>query len=532
MRLRLHCALVLTAALGAIGVLAVGAFAGPGPSTARGSTHAQRPNVVLVQTDDQTARQLKRRVMPRTTKLLVRRGTSFDDYIAPTALCCPSRAALITGQYAHNNGVFSNAADNAYPALRDKGNVLPVWLQQAGYHTAHVGKFMNHYGQAVSPPTQVAPGWDDWQTLFSGSDNYFDYTLSNNGRKVHYGTKQRDYVTRVLTRKAVQAVRKYSDSNAPFYLQLDERAPHAGGGPGRCGRHMHYARPDPKDVDKFQKASLPDPPSFDEKQMGDKPRFLRRAPRISGPERRQLQSRWRCALASLVGVDRSVARVYGAVKQAGELGNTVFILISDNGFFYGEHRVVKGKLLPYEEALRLPLVMRVPRRYRDGAARVPSVSEPVANIDLAPTILDLAGARPCPPQGACRTMDGRSLMPLLTGSGGWPRRRALLTEYEGRAPGKFGTCRFAGVRTRRTIYVEHSSVDDAGSGKCRPADERERYNLRRDPFELRNLCHGGSPRRCPTGRSQDRLTRWLDRLRECAGIAGRDEKSAGRPFCK
>jgi N-acetylglucosamine-6-sulfatase len=522
-------ALIVTAAALAAGL--AGRALAPSAEAA-GETSNGRPNIVLIQTDDQSVRQFKQRVMPRTTKLLVKRGTMFSDYIATTAQCCPSRASLITGQYAHNNGVFANGGDRGgYKALRDKENVLPVWLQETGYRTAHVGKWMNNYGRAVSHPSEVAPGWDEWQTLFTGSDNYFDYTLSNNGRKVHYGERKRDYVTRVLTRKSVRTVRQFAKSRAPFYLQLDQRAPHAASGPGRCGNRMVFARPDPQDVDKFDDAKLPKPPSFNEKRMGDKPAFLRGSKKIAPRERRLLRARWRCALASLVAVDRSVKRVYNAVKESGELRRTVFIFISDNGFFYGEHRLVKGKLLPYEEALRLPLVMTVPRRYRDGASKIPRIREPVANIDLAPTILDLAGAEACPPSGSCRTMDGRSLMPLITRSGGWPRDRALLTEYDVQSPGKYATCRFFGIRTHRTIYVEHKRVADKATGNCERARARERYTLQRDPFELRNRCHGGSPRSCPSGSGQQRLERRLGQLRDCTGIAGRDAGTSGRPFC-
>ena len=128
-----------------------------------------RPNIVLIQTDDQTYKQLTRRAMPNTKRLLVRRGTRFTDYIASTAQCCPSRASLITGQYAHSHGVTSNNV--GYPGLVDKGNVLPVWLRRAGYRTIHVGKFLNGYERSVEPDSVVPPGWDEWHSLL-GSREY------------------------------------------------------------------------------------------------------------------------------------------------------------------------------------------------------------------------------------------------------------------------------------------------------------------------------------------------------------------------
>ena len=495
---------------------------------------AAKPNIVLIQADDQTANQFTPRVMPQTTRLLVDQGTTFSDYIVTTAQCCPSRASLLTGQYAHNDGVFNNdRGTGGYGSLIDKTNVLPVWLQGAGYNTIHIGKFLNNYASAVPDPAQVAPGWDDWQSMISGEGRYYDYNLSDNGVLVHKGAADDDYVTRVITRKAVQAIGRYAPSPKPFYLQIDHRTPHVSpmNRPGRCG-YIRNAEPDPSDMDAFRTAPLPTPPSFNEADMSDKPAFMRRLPPLSDLDRHRITGHWRCALAALVGLDRSVATVFNAVKRAGELGNTVFIYISDNGQFYGEHRVQIGKVLPYEEALHQPLAIRIPRRYRHDAPRVPRSSQPVANIDLAPTILDLAGGRPCPPVGACRTMDGRSLMPLLTGSGHWPKQRALLTEFRDPSPGLYARCDFTGVRTRRQIYVEHTRILSPSTGHCEPTLQVERYDLRNDPHELRNICHGGLPTSCPSSESQTRLERRLQLLRRCAGIAKRDRRVDGRPYCE
>ena len=491
---------------------------------------AEQPNVVLIQVDDQTARQFKRKYMPKTMRLLTRRGTSFSDYLATTPQCCPSRASLLTGQYAHNHRVLSNG--RGYPFLKDKDNVLPVWLQDAGYNTIHVGKFLNGYWKFVDRPADVAPGWTDWRTVVGGRFGYYEYFISRNGQWHHYGKHRSDYITRVLTRSAVNAIDKYAPSDAPFYLQLDEHAPHGSGGRqvNRCsGKHIRTAKPDPLDTRAFRKARLPHPRSFDERRMGDKPAFLRHMPRIDRETKAKLRMKWRCALGSLVAVDRSVAAVHDAVKRKGELGNTVFIYVSDNGLFYGEHRIASGKVLPYEEALRLPLVIDLPRGYED----VDAVHAPVGNIDLAPTILDLAHASPCPPAGACRTMDGRSLLPLVTGSGQLPEGRGLLTEYYAAASGRYQTCQYDGIRTRTSIYVEtHSVVDNPAERTCRETLQVERYDLQRDPHELRNRCHGGSIARCPTDAQQANLEERLRELAGCAGIAGRDERVHGRPFCE
>ena len=504
------------------------------PPTAVAGERDGRPNIIVIQADDQTAAQFNRQVMPRTFNRLVDSGTRFSDYIATTALCCPSRASLLTGQYPHNHGVLANGGPNGgYPALIDKGNVLPVWLQQAGYNTIHLGKFLNNYWK-IGNPAEVAPGWNDWQTLINKHDGYYDYGLSSNGRVVHYGNRPSDYVTSVLERKAISALKEYSPKTAPFYLQFDERAPHVERNrSGPCGGTGRYAEPAPGDQNRFRDAELPHIPSFNEKDMGDKPAFIRGSPRLDRTDQHQITKHWRCALASLVAVDRSVARVYDEVKKEGELGQTVFIYISDNGLFYGEHRVKTGKVLPYEEALRQPLAIRLPERYRDGAARIPDVGAAVGNIDLAPTILNLAKANPCPPTGACRTMDGRSLLPLMTNQGEWPQRRAMLSEYRVPVPHRYGTCEFAAIRTRTTLYAEHYSVTDPNTHQCTTPQppEVERYDLTSDPYELQNRCYGGNLANCPIGKSQQRLEAKLQRLRRCAGIEGRDEQVDGRPFC-
>jgi arylsulfatase A-like enzyme len=487
-----------------------------------------RPNIVLIQADDETLRQFSQpNVMPKTKRLLAAHGTTFTDYVATTAQCCPSRASLLTGSYPHNTGVLSNEA--GYGALRKKGNTLPVWLQRGGYRTMHVGKYLNGYENFAKPPSTVAPGWDQWYTV-EKETHYYHYALFVNGKTEHRGRRPADNVTAVVNRRAAKLVKRFGSRPQPFYLQLDERAPHSSHESDPTGPCDHAAKPERRDEGSFAHQRLPKPPSFNERNIDDKPSFLRTLPRLDAGAKHRLRTRWRCALEAIRGVDRGVAHVYRAVQRAGDLQRTVFIFISDNGLFYGEHRIDSGKVLPYEEALRLPLVVSVPTRYRHGAPRVRRVGEPVANIDLAPTILALAGARPCPPTGTCRTMDGRSLMPLLTGSGGWPRGRGLLTEYSVARAGRYDTCQFAGIRTSGAIYVRHVRVVDPNTGRCRRSPVRERYDLLRDPFELHNLCFGGGG--CPHDRSQRRLQARLRRLRVCAGIAGRDRRVDGRPFCE
>jgi N-acetylglucosamine-6-sulfatase len=483
---------------------------------------AKRPNIVVITTDDQTLASLQPDTMPNVTKKIAAKGTTFTEAIVTTPLCCPSRATWITGQYAHNHGVTSNGL--GYGALEEKDNTLPVWLDRAGYETAHIGKYLNGYEAAVEDPTEVAPGWNVWYTTL-GSTRYYNFDVAANGRQVHFGRRDDDYVTRVINRKAATLARRLTRRREPVYLQVDNRAPHTETGietRGGCGGRTV---PDPDDGQIFKGSALPQPPSFNEANVADKPPFVQSRPRIDANKLKKLTKRHTCALASLRAVDRGVGRIVKELKRTDELRKTVIAFTSDNGYYYGEHRIQVGKIYPYEEGIRVPLIMRVPRQHR-GGGRISEVAEPVANIDLAPTLLELARARPCSGGGACRVMDGRSLVGLLSGHGdGFPDGRALVTEYQvpSNGSGEDGLCRYSGVRVPSAIYVEHVLADEVNG--CVEDPVRELYDLDSDPFQLQNLAGSG-------GGLEATLSDRLAALRECAGISGRDQPVEGRPHCE
>jgi N-acetylglucosamine-6-sulfatase len=498
----------------------------PAAPAASGTGASNHPNIVVVMTDDQALSQVGSRFLPNITNLIKGRGTSFPNAYLTTPLCCPSRATLLTGQYGHNNGVLTNK----YGLLRHKGNVLPAWLQRAGYVTAHVGKFLNLYHR-FKQPAAVAPGWDQWYTeLDRSEDDYYGWDKSRNGKIVHYGQSDSDYAPRVFQRDALHVVSRFVPRKKPLYLELDEIAPHAGH--GRPGTGCTGAPvPAPGDVGKFSDVELPRPPSFNETNMSDKPSFLRDQPELTQEQIDARTRQYRCGLAALQQVDRTVARLVDEFRQLGELGKTVFIFYTDNGVFFGEHRLAGGKLYPYEEADKTPFYIRLPARYRAGAARVPTVSEPVANIDFAPTILRLAAGSPCVARRDCRVMDGRSLMPLLRGQApSWSTNRPIGVELRMDRGVHAGVCNYTGVRVPGAVYVVHRKIADPSSGQCVPDDEQERYDLNGDPFELNNLCTGGGP--CPADATQVELEELLDQISHCAGIPGRDPRPpAGRGYC-
>ena len=513
-------------ALGVLVATTVVAGTTEAPSGAAGKS---RPNIVVVVTDDQTLASLNATTMPNVIRSIQGGGTEFTDAIATTPLCCPSRATLLTGQYAHNHGTLANTP--GYAALRDKANTLPAWLRRAGYTTAHVGKYLNRYKASVDGPAEVAPGWDEWRTVLDPARKYvryYDYRFAVNGDVRRIGDRPRDYITRVINRNAAQVVRRYAPKRAPLYLQVDHRAPHVEAGVNSGGACGGLIPPDPRDATAFQTVPLPRPPSFDEADVSDKPSFVRNLPRFDAATEARIALRYRCALASLRAVDRGVGSIVAELREEGELDDTALIFTSDNGFFFGEHRIPEQKTRPYEEALRVPLVIRLPQ---GGGAAEPTVPDPVANIDLAPTILDIAGARPCRRGGRCRTMDGRSLVPLARGDGGWPAERAIAVEFDaGERARRALVCRYSGVRVAGQVYVHHSAIANPADGTCEPADEGERYDLGADPYQLDNLFPAAAG--TPEAAAEAELRARAAKLHGCAGIAGRDSSRPAGPYCE
>jgi N-acetylglucosamine-6-sulfatase len=496
-----------------------------------GASAAERPNIVFLLTDDQTVASFDERTMPETQRLLGERGTTFTEAIVTTPLCCPSRAALITGQYGHNNGVLRNT----YEALRDKENVLPTWLRRAGYSTIHIGKFMNQYADATGDESEVAPGWDEWHSVVA--PRYYGYDLQVNGRTKPQGFEPEDYLGRVIDERSVAMVEEYAPKKRPFFMEVDHYAPHISVGDvtGRC---ENGAVPDPLDLDAglFEDEPLPRPPSFNEADVSDKPSFIRELGQLDQGSIDGLRELNGCALASLASVDRNIAALVRAVKREGELDRTVFMLTSDNGFFQGEHRIPVSKQNPYEEALRVPLVVRAPREL---VGRSPATSDlPVANIDVPATIIDLANAEPCKSRrrGDCRTLDGRSLVPLLEGrEQAWPEDRAIVVELDrGKSPvdADGRACDYTGVRTNDSILVEHrGAIQPDLGGECVPLLEYELYDLAVDPYQLQNL-HSSISGAAP-GPLETELAPRLARLADCKGIKGRDPRpSNGRTWCE
>lgn len=485
---------------------------------------AARPNVIVVVTDDQAEATMSPEVMPEVNRRLVRGGIRFTNSVVPTPLCCPSRSVFLSGQYGHNNGVLWNAP--GYRDLRAKGNTLPVWMQRAGYRTAHVGKYLNAYRYAVEDPAEPAPGWDQWHT-FLDPTSYYSAPYSVNGRLRESGTDPRQNTTAIINRTAVEMVRRFVPRKRPLFMVVDQFAPHRSGGPSQVER---CAAPGPepllRDAEAFAATPLPRPPSFNEADVADKPSFIRERRPYDEAQLTAMERSYGCSLASLRGVDRGFGQLWRALGRSGERPNTALVFTSDNGFYFGEHRLSFEKTVPYRESVDVPLAMRLPG-VRGGRA----VDRLVANVDLPATILDLAGGTPCKRRGRCRVLDGRSLLDLVgDGAPAWPADRAIPLELDtdGRPADAFSSCAYLGLRTAEEIYLRHTAATGA-SRDCSPVDESEHYDLVADPNQLGNLLFGPTPAETIAAAA---LAARAESLSSCTGIEGRDRPTPGRAFCE
>jgi arylsulfatase A-like enzyme len=431
-------------------------------------------------TDDQRTDDVD--VMRTVKAELAAKGVTFADNFATYPLCCPSRTTFFTGEYAHNHHVQSNNPPaGGYPGFMakvDPGHTLGVELQRAGYRTGYVGKLLNEF--APDPDNPVPPGWDVFDGLIGVTEYMmYGYSIDQDGTTKKYGSAPADYQTDVLARHAARFVRS-SAGTRPFFLTFAPVAPHDDVVPPGT----RNPEPAPRDTRAFEKRPLPRPPSFDSEITGE-PNYLRQPP-LGPQEIRQIAGIYRDRLASLLAVDDAVARLIRALRSTQELNDTYILFTSDNGYLLGEHRDT-AKELPYEPSVRVPLIIRGP-----GVERGATQSELAGNIDLAPTILDMAGL---PWRDGT---DGVSLLAALT-SGAQVSTRPILFE-RARSEGT----PYAAVRTNRYVLIAYGAPEGEGP--------RELFDLETDPGELHNVY--GSPAYAETRQALEKL---LVRLRSCRG---------------
>jgi N-acetylglucosamine-6-sulfatase len=411
------------------------------------------PNIVLISTDDQALIDLN--WMPRTRRLIGDQGATFTDFIAPHPLCCPSRAQLLTGQYAQNNGVRGNRGiHGGYPSLEDPDHTLPVWLSDVGYRTSFVGKYINGY----DPATGVPAGWDEWDATvrfaYRGYQQYDGELL----------TQPDNYHTDYVADRTTDEIERLAADDRPFFLWSSYYAPH-----GLCSASNELGCSTPPDVaPRFAKdytgvrGPFLDSPSFNESDVSDKPRYVTRGGRVEPAKAQRLFTK---RLQSLASVDLAVARIVETLRRTGELDNTVIAFTSDNGYLFGEHGYV-GKTLAYEESLRVPLLMRGP-----GITPGAVPGRTAAMIDLAPTFAEMADAQPLVP------VDGESLVGPAGGAES-DQERTLLVQAGMRGPDRRGLgWDYRGVRTERYTLIYWVRTGFV-----------ELYDRRRDPYQIDNVA--------------------------------------------
>ena len=442
----------------------------------------ETPNVVVIESDDQTLESL--RVMSNVKSLIGDQGATFTNSFVNLSLCCPSRATFLTGQYAHNHQVMDNAPPaggfRRFDDLHGDNN-LAVWLQDAGYYTGMIGKYLNGYSN--NPP--VPAGWSEWLAAAPDTQDVYDYALNENGTPVHYGDKPADFKQDVFSRKAVGFINRRAPQEQPFFLWLNYTAPHARDttpSPNPPFDCRGTAQPAPRHARAFDSEPLPRPPGFNELDVSDKPAEIRNRPRLTASQVADIQRRYRCELESLLSVDDGVKRVVDTLTARGELDSTLVVFTSDNGFFHGGHRLILVKRHIYEESIRVPLMIRGP-----GIPQAVTVNDLSINADLAPTIVETANANPG------LIMDGRSLIPMAQLPGIEAGRELLIEEPT-----------FAGIRTERYMYAEHRN------------GEKELYDLTIDPFEMRS--RHDLPAYAPV---MAQLAARLHELQNCAGASCR-----------
>lgn len=451
-----------TGPLGPLGSLAGNAVArgddqGVVPSTPTAtpdwSPYSTQPNILMITADDLAYEDLE--YMPHTRSLLAAQGTTLTEAIAPTPICVPARASLLTGQYANNHGAVTVNGDRGGYAAMDHTGTLPEALQDAGYDTLFTGKYLNGYGTRGTVK-DVPPGWTDWRaTTDMSTYNFWHPQINHNGEL----TKHHRYTTYVMRDQADEMISAPERTEKPWYMWVNYVAPHHGG-PREKDDPENVGTPVPATEDKH---------SFDGLELPDLPYMFRTptdAPPIS-PSRKSFDAQGRAELRiaheqrveAVQAVDRAVASHVLRLQEAGQLDNTIIIFTSDNGYTTGGHNI-NGKLMQYRETQRIPVILRGPRI---PAGR--SLSTGVGNPDIATTIMAVAGAVPG------RAQDGVNIMPWLNA----PAQDRVIPLSAWRVSDGHRQI-YSGIRFGDWTYARFSDGSE------------ELYDLADDPYQIRSLA--------------------------------------------
>ena len=418
-----------------------------------------RPNIVFVLVDDLRwdALSCTGNKIAKTANIdrIAKEGALFKNFFVTLPLCAPSRAAFLTGQYAHKNGVIDNSNRNE---LSHKLVTFPKLLRDTGYETAYIGKI--HMGNDDSP----RPGFDRWVS-FKGQGVYENPLMNFDGKEM----KMTGYMTDILNSNAVAFVNK--EHTKPFVLYLAHKAVHGPFTPAE--RHKNL----------YADAKVSRPPSIDDSLEGKPvltrdadaaaPKKQKKAAKAAAKSEAKADKKFPPGtmlqqLRALAAIDDGVGQIFAALEKTKQLDNTIFIFSSDNGYFWGEHGL-GDKRWAYEESIRDPLLVRYPKLVKAGM----KIDAMVLNIDLAPTLLELGGAK------IPKEVQGQSFLPLFQGEKAKWRDSALFEYFK---DGNNRTPTWQAVRTERWKYIQYKDLSDMD----------ELYDLKKDPFEMKNLASDSS----------------------------------------
>jgi N-acetylglucosamine-6-sulfatase len=391
-------------------------------------------NVVLIVTDDQHYEMLK--TMPYLSSR--KDWFEFNEATYNYPLCCPSRATILSGLYSHHSGVERNKQSENFPEHKN----IAKWLSDADYQTALFGKYFNNFPWGRGKK-YIPPHWDRW-LAYPTKARYYDSELNDQGRLIKIGSKQKDHAMKTINQQALNFSR---EAKSPFFLYYAPPVPHA------------PYQPEPKHRGKYDSYPVQLPPNFNEKDVSDKPQWIQNKPLWKESAlQAKMTRRYRRQQEMLLSADDFLKELDLILQQRNLYEKTMVIFMSDNGFSFGSHRFT-SKVCPYQECLKMPLLVRYPG-YRGWSDQL------VSNIDIAPTILDALGLK-------APDLDGESLIPIIKEEE--TLSRDILFRQTGKAADYNKHPDLWGIRTERFKYIEYTQ-----------SGERELYDLLLDPYELTN----------------------------------------------